>query len=359
MNRVEKTNRRAPLVWIATLFVTLLVGATVGWAFATVFTPPKDILKSTTFTTVEVAEGEVGASIALNTVAEWLPIPVGSNLASGVVTRVNVKPGDRVVSGSTLYTVNLRPVVVAEGATPAFRSLAEGSKGADVTQLQEMLTSVGLPTPDPAGTFGAGTRASVIAWQKAHDVDSDGVVLPGDIIFVPSLPMRATLDESLVSRGVSLSGGEEILMRLPAAPTFKMPVTETQAQLMPTDTRVEISGPKGTSWEGLVVGQEAVENEGIVVKLSGAKGRSICAKLCREIPIAGQSHLLSRVITVEKVEGLTVPSAALTSRADGSLALVDKSGNERTVTVLTSAQGMSIVEGVEAGLSVRVPASEE
>jgi len=100
----------------------LLVGAIAGWAGGTVLTPTQDVLDSTAFTFVEVVNGEVGSSINLNTVAEWTPVPVGANQASGTVTTVNVGPGDEVTQGTVLYTVNLRPVVIAQGPIPSFQS---------------------------------------------------------------------------------------------------------------------------------------------------------------------------------------------------------------------------------------------
>jgi hypothetical protein len=39
------------------------------------------------------------------------------------------------------------------------------------------------------------------------------------------------------------------------------------------------------------------------------------------------------------------------------LSVIDDQGIETTVTVVTSARGMSIIEGVAAGTKVRVPAT--
>ena len=65
----------------------LLVGAVVGWAASAVFTPPQDVLDSTAYTFVEVVQGEVGSSIALNTVAEWTPIWLTSFVPSVMSNR--------------------------------------------------------------------------------------------------------------------------------------------------------------------------------------------------------------------------------------------------------------------------------
>ncbi|PPH69738.1 hypothetical protein C5C45_04425 [Rathayibacter rathayi] len=54
--------------------------------------------------------------------------------------------------------------------------------------------------------------------------------------------------------------------------------------------------------------------------------------------------------------GITVPTAALLTDADGSIAVTDDQGLEHAVTVTASARGMSVVDGVTEGLPVRVPA---
>lgn len=351
-------SKRRWLSWLGIGLVILLVGAGIGWAASTVLTPARDVLDSTAFTFVEVVPGEVGSSINLNTVAEWTPIPVGSNQASGTVTTVTVKPGDEVKQGSVLYTVNLRPVAIGQGAIPSFRALSSGASGADVAQLQAMLTALGLFHGAQDGKFGYGTTVAVRAWQKSLGVAQDGVVLPGDIVFVPSLPTRVALDTEVIKRGATVSGGEPVVKGLPPEPSFTVPVTDTQAALMPNGTRVEIADGDLT-WEGWVVDQKSDPQTGTTVILSGKDGASICGADCGEIPVTGQTLLLSKIVTVETVSGLVVPSAALLSSADGTVSVIDEKGKSHTVTVTTSARGMSVVEGVSAGLRVRVPASEK
>ncbi len=348
--------------WVGVLILGLLllvVGVGVGWAAATVLTPPEDVLDSTAFTYVEVARGEVGSSINLNTVAAWTPIPVGSNLASGTVTTVNVQAGQEVGVGDVLYTVNLRPVVIAQGSIPTFQSLSRGSSGPDVAQLQTMLAALGFYEYEVDGKFDGVTLDAVEAWQTSLGLVDGGTVQAGDIIYVPSLPTRVSLDTGKIKRGATLGGGEEILRGLPAAPSFTVPATASQAGLMPTGTRVEITGPAGDAWEGFVLEQiPNTEDDGITITLEGADGLAICGDACGSIPVTDEALLRSRIVTVESVTGLTVPSAALLSKADGSIVVVDDAGAEHPVKVDASARGMSVIDGVVAGMLVRVPAAQ-
>ncbi len=343
--------------WVGAMVIALVAGAGVGWAGATVLTPAKDVLQSTPFTYVEVVPGEVGSSINLNTVAEWTPVPVGTNQATGTVTSVTVAAGDEATHGSVLYTVNLRPVVIAQGAVPGFRALARGTDGADTQQLQEMLAALGLFRATPDGKFGPATDAAVRAWQKKLGVPVDGVVQPGDIVFVPTLPTRVALDTEVIHRGAALTGGEAVVRGLPPEPAFTVPVTDSQSAMMPNGTRVEIITDAST-WEAFVIDRRTDPASGTIVILTGAGGASICGSDCATLPVTEQTLLRSRIVTVETVQGLVVPSAALLSAASGAVSVIDEDGISHPVTVVTSARGMSVVEGVAAGVRVRVPASE-
>ncbi len=73
-----------------------------------------------------------------------------------------------------------------------------------------------------------------------------------------------------------------------------------------------------------------------------------------------QSLLSARIITQPIVTGVVAPSAALRSDPDGSVSVIDEAGGvAHPVTVVASAKGMSVVDGVAAGLRVRVPATGE
>lgn len=352
--------RRRP--WWTTAIVILLssiaVGAA-GWAAATVLRPADDLLEATPFTYVTVEPGSVGSSINLNAVAEWTPTPVGSDQAAGVVTGVAVQPGDLVSQGSVLYTVNLRPVVVAQGEVPAFRAIGLDAQGADVAQLQGMLQYLGLYARAVDGKAGSSTVQAIKAWQKSLGVSQTGTVDLGDVIFVPTLPTRVSLDSEVIARGKSVTGGAEVVLGLSPAPTFTLPVTEAQAGMIPPGTQVQITAPDGSVWEAVSSDQVAnVETQTIIVGLAGHDGGAICGESCGLIPVTGGARLPSVIVTVPTIEGLVLPSAALVTNAAAEVAVVDDGGKRLSVTVVTSARGMSVVEGVAQGTRVRVPAIE-
>ncbi len=334
----------------------LLIGGAVGWALATVFDRPDEALESDTYTFVEVAPGEVGSSIRLNTVAQWTPVPSGRNGAAGVVTSILLEPGTTVSAGDPLYTVGLRPVIAAEGDVPAFRDMAYGANGADVAQLQRLLSGLGHYSGPADGDFGRATRAAVRDWQRSLDIEPDGVVRIGDVIFLPELPARVSLDSNIVTVGATLSGGETVVQALAPAPEFTMPIADSQIALIPMGTRVEIVGPDGDLWAGTVRDSRQDEFNQTTLVLAGENGSAICGEHCDALPVTGQTLLDSRVVTVPSVPGLTVPTAALHTSANGDVNVIDDAGVEHEVRVIASARGLSVVEGVPPGTRVRVAA---
>lgn len=344
---------------VLTATILVAAGAATTWALLTVMRPAENPLDKTKFTSVAVREGKVGASVSLNTVAAWHPALVGTNQATGIVTGLEVNPGSTVDQGSTLYSVGLHEVVVAQGDVPAFREIALGVVGTDVAQLQRMLAALGFYGGGTDGIAGAGTVGAIKEWQKSMRVDPTGVVGVGDVIYVPTLPARVSLDSEIIVRGATLAGGENVLRAYPQEPAFRLPVNETQATTISTGTRVEIESPSGSVWQG-VTGEMVSDPESntLNIEVLGPDGASVCGVECSLVETVGESRLTSRVILTEDAEGLVVPSAALTTGADGKVAVITTDGDRVDVSVTTSAKGMSIVHGVSEGTRVRLPAQE-
>lgn len=346
--------------WVTWPLITaagIVVGAALGWAGTVVFAATDNVLDKTPYTFVELVEGEVGSSVSLSTVASWKTVPVGTNQAAGTVTSVDVGADSEVGPGDVLYRVGLRPVVIAEGAVPAFRTLDVGTKGADVTQLQGFLAARGMYSGDRDGYFGWRTGEAVRDWQKQQGLDADGVVHIGDIIFVPHLPSRIALDPKVIYRGAALGGGEQAISGLANEPSFEIPVAGAQAAMIPVGTAVQIKAG-GSTWSAEIVEQvPSDERDEVRLELAGTGGASICGDGCVTVPTSGQSRYQSEVVTQAPVAGVVAPSAALLSDADGNVSVIDSEGNAHEVSVVATAKGMSVVKGVAPGVKVRIPAT--
>jgi len=93
---------------------------------------------------------------------------------TGQVNSVSVEDGATVESGSDLFAIDGRTAVAVPGEFPFFRSLQVGSVGADVQQLESILTSEGFEVGDVDTSFTEATRSGLAAWQSAHGYGSNG-----------------------------------------------------------------------------------------------------------------------------------------------------------------------------------------
>jgi len=163
---------------ILTGLVILAIGALSGiWASRVLLAPPATILADQGYILATARAGEVGQSWRLNATAEWPIDAVFSGNINGVITGINAEPGSYTRTGDVLFTVNQRPVVLAEGSVPAFRTMSLGDSGSDVSQLQKMLFEAGYFTGDITGTFGNLTQQAVLAWQR--DIGISASETPG------------------------------------------------------------------------------------------------------------------------------------------------------------------------------------
>lgn len=334
--------------------VLLLVGGAGGWALRTLLAPPADVLAAPAYTLVTAQSGTVGHSLRLNTAAQWSASAQVVNQAAGTVTSHVHRGGSRASAGEVLYTVDLRPVVVAEGAVPAFRDLRLGTRGEDVAQLQRMLRALRYNVGAPSNAFGATLDRAVRVWQRDRAVPVDGVVRRGDVLFVPTLPARLSLHPDFVV-GASVTGGEPAVQILPAAPTFTISLQEGQARLVEPGMAVQLS-PAGATWRAEVTEVRSGEPGRFVATLSGVGGAQICGEACEQIPLGDPTLLPSVIWVVPEVSGVTVPAAAVTTNASGQTGVILASGEFRPVRVLASATGMAVVTGLEPGAQVRNPA---
>ena len=142
-----------------------------------------------------------------------LTIPAGS---AGVLTWLP-EAGTIVESGDVIARVNDIPTVVLEGDLPMYRTLREGDEGTDVQQLEQALVDLEYDPDETVtidGEFTSATESMVERWQEDLGIDETGRTSVGDIIFAP-LPAQVVSKQAAVGSGVSqgttiliASGGE-------------------------------------------------------------------------------------------------------------------------------------------------------
>lgn len=338
------------------MVLVVIVGATAWWAGRATLDRPEVPAAPDEPVLYTVLAGAVGQSQSFTASAHWPETAVATNAAPGVVTSVDLAGGAIVQSGQRLYSVNLRPVVVAAGEIPSFRDLAVGARGADVQQLETFLVGQVEFTGTVDAEFTSRTAAAVRAWQTALGIAPDGLVRRGDIVFVPSLPARITLGTDF-RVGAEIGPGTGTVALLGDAPRFSITLSTDQQDLVPLSASVEIEHPDGV-WTAVIDSVTDTAEGELEFQLSAPDGAAICGADCGDVPVGAPTLFRAQVIVVPETSGPEVPVAALRSHPDGSVSVVAADGSEIPITILATGDARAIVDGLEVGAEIRLFADE-
>lgn len=341
--------RRLP-AWVGFLVIGALVAVLAFWAGSVVVAPPTLPESVAQVETYEVQAGSVGRVERLPVAATWQPVGIVHAARDGVLTSVVLTPGDVVSSGTTLATVDLEPVVVATGQVPMFRTLRDGVTGPDVQQLQDLLVAGGYLAGPVDGDFGPETTAATKDWQAAMGAPVTGEVAPGSVVFVPSLPTRMRV---VASVGDRLSPDGDLAWLLEDAPRFQATIESGRRGDLGTGDAITIEAPDGSAWVGAL--GEFVSQEGMGGYLVDVAGVD-CGTACDSVPLVGETMLAGSVVSVPETAGLVVPASALVRQASGDPAVTLADGSQQVVTVVAEADGFAVVEGIEPGTRIQLPA---
>lgn len=350
----QRDPRTGPGRFAGWAVLLVLLGGVGGWALHTLLTPLAAVPPSPDYTLVAAREGSVGHSIRLNVRAEWTGGPTVLSGMSGIVTNVAVADGDRVESGDQIATVDLKPVVVADGDTPAFRDLAPGDTGPDVAQLQRMLRELGYPAED-SGTLDALTEDAVRQWQTARSMPDTGTVPLGTLLFAAGLPARILPDEE-VTVGGQISAGQPLFTVLPEAPIFRINLPEGQTRIVEEGQEASLESTAG-DWPARIGPIELSWTTGdyFTILHPTADNGLICSSDCDILPVRGPSLVPSTIQVEPEIDGIVVPASAIVTTADDQTAVVLPDGDVRGVRVLGGSFGTVVVEGLALGVQVRAP----
>lgn len=337
--------------WLGTVVLAALLG---WWAAGQASTPPTIASPAAAPVTVTATEGTVVEVLPLGVSASWPMTITFVSGRDGTLTSLGTAAADPVEAGDTVATIDLEPVVVAEGEVPAFRALGPGARGADVRQLRDLLAAEGFLQDAAGQEFDEETEAAVRQWQEQLGVDATGVVEPGVLLFVPDLP-RPLVPAGEVQIGSRVAPGQPLLAAPQAQPRLSLGVgVDRAADLMPgIQVRVDVDGDQRRFLiERLETDPETQQTTAI---LAGESGGPVCSRDCADLVQAGGERVLpAEVVLVPPTRGTVVPAAAVTTGADGVPAIRRADGEPVEVEVLASAQGRSVVRGIEPGQVVQL-----
>jgi peptidoglycan hydrolase-like protein with peptidoglycan-binding domain len=263
-------------------------------------------------------------------------------------------PGTEVTRGRSAYRVDDKPVPLLYGSLPLYRTLAVGTKGADVGQFERNLRALGYTGFTVDRTYSSDTAAAVRRWQDDLGVSQTGMVTQGSVL-IASGAIRVAERKAEV-------GGR------PSGPLFTYTGTsrvvsvdlDVQYQrLAKKGAEVSIELPDGGTTKGTItkVGKVAKQGQGdnpstITVTVEVTRQRSLGSYDKAPVTV----HLNAG----RHPDVLAVPIAALLAQPDGGYAVQVVEGTRvRTVGVETGAFTDGKVEisgpGLSGGMKVGVP----
>lgn len=348
--------RRQITRWLAGL-VAIALAITVGWwaARATFASNTPSGPAKTEQVYAAAQEASVGRTYNFNVTVKQPLTLVAANSLSGVVTYVS--GGGQVKPGDTVYSVANQPVRVATGAMPFYRSLAEGAKGTDVKQVQQLLADLGYAV-GVDGEWGPRTTSALKKWQKDTDQPETGAIKLGELVAVPNLPSAVTIGEKIKLGHVVSSGEDGVLARF-GEPEFVLSLSSDQTPLVPIDAAVSVIFADLT-WPAVISETRPADSKhggagGMEYVLTAPGGGLVCAADCARLPADEKVSLRSRVQAVPQVSGVGIPAAAVHTDTVGATYVTMSDGNKHAVKVLASGDGIAVVAGLKVGDQVLMP----
>jgi hypothetical protein len=285
--------------------------------------------------------------------------------------------GQVISQGQVLYRVDNRPVVLLNGATPAYRSLSEGASASDVTgpdvaELNADLVALGYvssselsPTSDE---FGYWTKVGVEKLQAALGVTQTGTLALGQAVFLPTATRVTSLTGSL---GGPAQPGGTVLAATSTTRQVSIALDASRQSEVAVGDKVTITLPNDQTTPGVISSVGTVASAGSSGSSgssgSGSSSPTITVLVKPTDPAAtgawDQASVNVTITTASATNVLVVPINALLAQPGGNYAVevVDASGVHRLVVVtlgiFDDANGLvqASGSGLAAGQRVVVP----
>lgn len=276
---------------------------------------------------------------------------------AGVVTSVDVAPGDVITTGTSILSIDGVPRIAAHTAEPFYRAINEGATGSDVADLNTLLGQLGF-------AHGSGSKATAATVKGIGQLGKQLVGLenltsfdPGWVVWIPNEQMQISEVKALTGGPAPASGTVVLEGRAPVVAAWL--TGESTSSAAQTSDGASESDPDETS------PTKAAPNEAeVTVAPEGAMltvGEMTVPLEPDRTHIAPEGlAILSETAApeVEYVEGLLttqpspgqwiVPPAAVFS-GDGRLCVLVTSTSQRTdaveVAIVTSTYVTTVVTG--------------
>jgi hypothetical protein len=312
----------------------------------------------------------------------------GSSAGSGGGTFTSLPPVGQVVrQGQVLYAVSGDPVVLLYGTTPAYRDLAEGDTGPDVTELNTDLVKLGYLSAADLGArsgwdyYSAETAYGVELLQAHLGETQTGSLDLGQAVFLPGAIEVTAYGTNTVLGGAAATGAV-VLTASSITPQVTIDLDASLQSEVHAGEPVSVTLPSGATTSGVVSSVSTVatsssssdssssdssssDNSG-----SGSSGNAatVTVEVSLDSPKAAgslnQAPVTVTITTGSVSNALVVPVDALLAQGNGGYAVevIGAGGRHHLVAVtpgvFDDAAGLVQVTGnLAPGQKVVVPAT--
>jgi peptidoglycan hydrolase-like protein with peptidoglycan-binding domain len=258
--------------------------------------------------------------------------------AAGTLTALR-EPGSVITRGHSLYDLDDEPAAfLFYGALPAWRDFGPGmTDGEDVRQLERNLRALGYDAGDVDDDWDWETADAVEQFQRDRDLDDDGTLARGEVVFRPG-PTR--IGEAKASVGDSAAPGRPLASLSSTDRVVTVALDASRQRLARAGDRVTVDLPSGRTVDGRIA---------TVGKVASKQGDDVTIEVT--ITVGGRTGDLDQApvdvgFAVDRSRGaLAVPVKALLARQGGGYALELAGGGMVRVTPGLYADDMVEVEG--------------
>ncbi len=178
------------------------------------------------------------------------------NQATGTFTALPAA-GRVVRQGQVIYQVSGAPVVLLYGSVPAWRDLAEGVTGPDVTELNAALVKLGYASaaalgPRPGWDYFSAETAYAVGLLQTHlGLTVTGTLPLGQAVFLPGAA-RITGPGATTVLGAAAAPGTAVLTATSTRPVVSIALDAGQQTEVRKGDKVSVTLPDGTTTPGAV-----------------------------------------------------------------------------------------------------------
>ncbi|GAA3198426.1 peptidoglycan-binding protein [Nonomuraea roseoviolacea] len=232
---------RSPRKLLTGVVAGVVLIAALGWAVSTRLRSPADeaarrAAPRPSLVTAAVERRKLVSTVVVSGTLEYgspLPISlagvVGGTSEQQRVTRAPRK--GRLTEGAVLMEVNGRPVFALRGSVPMHRTMAPGTKGDDIEQLQRALRRLGHRVP-VSGVFDRATIAAVTRLYEKKGYEAQQPTLTDRQTYDTLRKAVQTAQETLATEKKTLDQGRDVL-------PLKVRLTNARAELRTAQTALE------------------------------------------------------------------------------------------------------------------------